>query len=84
MQFGAKRVLLVGFDMSAESGFHWYGRNGWHMANNPMDHNFKRWIAAFDIAAPVLEAMGVEVVNCSLNSALTCFTKQSIEDALCA
>jgi len=83
VQWGAKRILLIGFDMTDASGVHWYGRNTWLMANNPDDHNFKRWIAAFTAAAPVLAGMGVEVINCSVNSAMHCFPRRSIEDALC-
>jgi hypothetical protein len=82
VQWGARRILLIGFDMTDASGVHWYGRNTWLMANNPDHHNFKRWIAAFEAAAPVLAKMGVEVINCSRYSALKCFPKLSIEDAL--
>jgi hypothetical protein len=76
VQFGAKRVILIGFDMTDASGVHWYGRNSWPQANNPMEHNFKRWIAAFETVS------GVEVVNASPDSALQCFPKTSIAEAL--
>lgn len=77
-----KRILLIGFDMTDASGVHWYGRNTWHQANNPNESNFKRWIAAFETAGPVLVGMGIEVINCSVHSALKCFPRRSIEDAL--
>lgn len=79
VQFGALRIALVGFDMTDRSGVHWYGRNRWNRANNPDHSNFRRWITAFDRAAPDLKNMGVEVVNCSPHSALTCFPKVSVE-----
>jgi hypothetical protein len=82
VQFGARKIVLVGFDMTDRSGVHWYGRNRWPMSNNPADHNFKRWIGAFEKAAPVLGQMGVEVVNASPHSALQCFPKKSIAEAL--
>lgn len=82
VQWGARRIMLVGFDMSDRGGKHWYGRNLWPMSANPDETNFKRWIAAFDRAAPQLQDLGVEVVNCSPASALTCFPKRSISDAL--
>jgi hypothetical protein len=82
VQFGATRILLVGYDMTDASGVHWYGRNDWPMANNPNQSNFKRWTAAFDSAAPVLKGWGVEVIHCSLHSALECFPKKSIEDVV--
>lgn len=82
VQFGAIRILLIGFDMHGQSGVHWYGRNHWPQANNPDDRNFQRWIAAFDAVAPRLEGMGVEVINASANSALKCFPKRSITETL--
>jgi hypothetical protein len=80
--FGAKRIILVGYDMTDAGGVHWYGRNGWYGANNPNQSNFKRWLTAFDAAAPVLASMGVEVINASPNSAMKSFPRRSIDDAL--
>lgn len=82
VQFGARRILLVGFDMTDRGGVHWYGRNSWPMANNPMQSNFVRWLAAFEAAAPTLAAIGVEIVNCSPTSAMKTFPRRSIADAL--
>ncbi len=84
VQWGAKRILLIGFDMDVAHQYHWYGRNNWHEANNPNESNFKRWIASFDASALVLAKLGIEVINCSMHSALKCFPKMSIEDALSA
>jgi hypothetical protein len=82
VQFGAKRILLIGFDMSLSGGVHWYGKNTWPKANNPNDSNFQRWIEAFDGAAATLKSLGVEVINCSPVSAIKSFPRLSIEDAL--
>lgn len=82
VQLGATRVLLIGFDMHDRGGVHWYGRNNWVGANNPTDSNFRRWIRALNIAAPVLANRGVEVVNASPFSDLQCFPKASIEEWL--
>lgn len=82
VQWGAKCIILIGFDMTDQSGVHWYGRNNWPRANNPDHNNFKRWIDAFTKAAPQLERMGVDVVNASPNSALKCFKHRSIAEAL--
>lgn len=78
-QWGARRILLFGFDMNAESGAHWYGRNQWVGANNPDETNFRRWRKAFEAAADQLKQMGIECLNCSPVSALSCFPKISIE-----
>lgn len=82
LQFGADRVLLVGFDMRGDSGPHWYGRNNWMQAANPTDGVYARWVRAMHAAAPVIAARGVSVVNASPISALECFPKMSIENAL--
>jgi len=78
-QFGAKRVLLIGFDMQGE---HFYGRNIWQMANNPDALNFQKWQAAFRIASEDLKRIGVEVVNGSMQSAMNCFPRMTVEQAL--
>lgn len=82
VQFGAAGILLVGFDMHDRSGAHWYGRNNWPMANNPDGQNFQRWCKAFTAAAPQLRRLGADVVNVSPLSALTCFRRQTVEQAL--
>lgn len=81
-QFGAKRILLLGFDMNANDGEHWYGRNNWEMANNPTPHNFQRWQRAFTASAKILRARGIEVINCSRRTSLNCFPVRSIDDAM--
>ncbi len=81
-QFGARKILLVGFDMHGVKGVHWYGRNGWKDANNPADHNYVHWREALTKQARVLAKMGIDVVNGSLDSALTCFRHASIEQTI--
>jgi hypothetical protein len=80
VQFGAKRIMLIGFDMTDRSGVHWYGRNNWMNANNPSDPNFRRWMAAFHASLPDLE--GVLVVNVSPTSVLKAFPRISLAETL--
>lgn len=82
VQFGARGILLIGFDMQDRSGAHWYGRNNWHGANNPSDDNFRRWHKAFAGAAAVLAKMDIQVFNASPDSALRCFQHKTIDAAL--
>jgi hypothetical protein len=82
VQFGATRLLLVGFDCQDRSGVHWYGRNMWQGGGNPSGNNFRRWIKAFGDAAKVLAERGVDVVNASPLTDLQCFRRQSITDTL--
>lgn len=81
-QFGAKRIVLIGFDAHGRSGEHWYGRNAWAFANNPTEDNYRRWRASFEGSAGDLTALGIEVVNASPASDLKCFPKMSIEQTL--
>lgn len=69
IQFGARRILLLGYDMH---GGHWHGDHPAGMAQ-PKDDTMARWRRAFQANAPLIAAMGVEVINCTPGSALTCF-----------
>ena len=82
LQWGARRIILIGFDMTDRSGVHWYGRNKWPMANNPNESNFRKWIAAFEGAVPVINKLGADVVNVSPNSDLQAFRKSTLEQVL--
>lgn len=81
-QFGADRILGIGFDMSDRSGLHWFGRSVGPGRNNPTEDNFIRWRRAFDTAAYDLETRGIEFVVASQASALRRYRKQSVEQTL--
>lgn len=82
VQFGAKRILLVGFEASVRSGDHWYGRNNWNGANNPDELLTERWRKALDGAAGVLSNLGIDVINAAPYSQAMRFKKMTIADAL--
>lgn len=79
VHLGAARILLLGYDMSLGQGgkVHWFGShpNG----GRPPLTKFRLY---FPSIAPPLKALGIEVVNCSRRSALTCFPKVALERAL--
>jgi hypothetical protein len=81
-QFGARRILLLGFDCQDRSGAHWYGRNTAQGMGNPGENNFRRWIPAFATAAQQLEERGVEVINASQITAVKGFPKISVAETL--
>ncbi len=62
--WGAKRLLLVGYDMTLANGEHWHGRHPDGL-NNPREHTVRRWLSARWSTPP-----GVEIVNCNPASAL--------------
>jgi hypothetical protein len=81
VQMGAAGIALIGFDMSTRAGEHWHGRHPQPLSN-PMPSNCDRWLKAFNGSVGKLNELGVQVVNCSSESALTAFPKMNIEGAL--
>lgn len=81
LQFGAARVILVGFDMNLAGGVHWHGRHEARL-NNPTDQALARWAEALDGQAAAIAALGVEVVNASPSSSLGAYPKRSLAEAL--
>jgi hypothetical protein len=76
--FGAKRILLFGFDCKSKGRTHFFGS---HPSSLERQHPYEVWIRHFNEAAPILKRMGIEVWNCT-DSALTCFEKKDYRDAL--
>lgn len=71
---GAALILLFGFDMQ---GTHYFGP---HRAplRNTSPHSFRNWVDRFG----ALNGRGARIVNCSPSSALRCFPKQTLDEAL--
>jgi hypothetical protein len=72
---GARQIVLVGFDMK---GSHFFGKHPAPLRNTS---NYVNFIAAFKRAAKTLPA-DVEIINATPGSALTCFKRQTLDDAL--
>lgn len=79
VQLGATRIRLLGYDMSLGRGgkAHWFGSHP--AGGSPQLTKFRLY---FPTIAEPLKASGVEVLNCSRRSALTCFPKVALERAL--
>jgi hypothetical protein len=82
VQFGAKRIILVGYDMRVDLGEHWHKRHPMPLSNPHPNDNLPRWRAAIDGAAPTLKQLGIMVYNCSSVSLLRSYPKTTIEEAL--
>lgn len=83
VQFGAKDIVMLGVDCRADPNkLHWYGRNKWLNANNPLQSNFDRWKKGFDAAKYDLDRLGVTVVNTSNKSDLNSFRKAGLADIM--
>jgi hypothetical protein len=81
VQFGAKKIILVGFDMNLGQGMHWHGKHPSKL-NNPNVKNVAHWRRRLDAVAPQIAAVGVQVLNASPVSALTAYPKMTFEEAL--
>lgn len=79
-QFGAARILLLGYDQCDPQGAaHWHGE---HPKSIRKEFNWAMWTERFDEMARDFTRLGVEVINCSRVTALRCFRRASLEDAL--
>jgi hypothetical protein len=77
---GYRRVILLGYDMQ----FTW-GRRHFHPDHpdrNPQESTMREWLRIFRKMAPAMEEAGLEVVNCTRETALNCFPLMSLEEAL--
>jgi SAM-dependent methyltransferase len=78
---GAKRIVLVGFDMRHVDGKkHFFGDHPSPLRNSP-PKVFPAWIEIFTKAAKTLPA-DIKVVNATPDSALQCFPAWGLEAAL--
>lgn len=79
IQFGAKKIILVGFDMTLANGAHWDG-NQTGVAK-PDAGRVESWRVALDGCAEQFKSLGVEVVVVG-TSALMAFPKMLLAEAL--
>jgi hypothetical protein len=79
VHFGAKRIVLLGFDMRKINGScNWHED---HETSNRPNHNpYARFLVPFPDIARDLKNMGIECVNATPDSALTHFPIVSIEE----
>jgi hypothetical protein len=76
--FGAARILLLGYDMHAPGGKdHFFGKHP-DQTRPP----FRQCLDAFVSMVEPLKAAGVDVVNCTPNSALRCFPTGTLAELL--
>jgi hypothetical protein len=82
MLLGAKRIVLLGYDMKAGARGKKHHHPD-HAGRNPTGAaQFKGWVAAFATMAPDLAKAGVEILNCSRETALDMFPRAKLEDVL--
>lgn len=82
VHYGVKRIILLGFDMKEglNNRRHWFGN---HPGSLNARGNFAPWLRQFKAFGSVLEhKLGVEVINCTTDTALKCFRQARLEEVL--
>lgn len=80
--WGAKDILLLGFDMKPyKNKNHWFGNYGDGL-NNPKERTYKKWIENFNTIYKPLKNNGVAVYNANIYSSLDCFDKITVDSFL--
>lgn len=75
---GAKEIILLGYDLSGSAEKpRWHGHHP-----NKVISNWDRWVPLYTQVASDADRMGVKIINCSRNTALKCFPRMALTDAL--
>jgi hypothetical protein len=76
VHYGAARIVLLGYEMQKSHGAsHFFGEHP-----NKQQSPYPMFRQQFQTLVKPLRKIGVEVMNCSRNSALTCFPKADLSD----
>lgn len=76
--FGAKRVILLGYDMQLTGGrTHWHGDH--KKLGNPAADKMKRWHGNFALLAA---QTSVPILNATRETALKCFPRVNLSEGL--
>jgi hypothetical protein len=81
VHLGAKKILLLGFDMKlGPNGIkHWFGS---HPKRIDRTLPVNKWVTNFATTVKDLDRAGVEVINCSRDTAITCFRRSTIQECV--
>lgn len=75
---GIRKIYLLGFDYSSP-GMHFFGKHPQKLNKTP---DMRNWVDHMTKAKPLMDKAGLEVINCSLLSAIECFPKAKIQDCI--
>lgn len=76
IEFGAAKIILLGYDCTTKYGTHWHGDHT--MTANPNANKCNMWKKQFTR----LSKSRATIINCSRVTALECFIKKSLEEVL--
>lgn len=83
---GYKRLILIGYDMQIDGDHpknqrvHWFGDHPSGL-NNPTPGRIEIWIERFNEMAKLVPK-DIEIINCSMKTALICFKRSILEEVL--
>ena len=72
--WNAAKIALLGFDMSMKGKRHWFGD---HPGDMNKKSNYETWVANFERAN-----CPTPIINCSRETALTCYPRANIQEVL--
>ena len=77
---GAREIILLGYDMKYNRRSHWFGE---HPGDKPlhMDH-YNRRLKLYDKVAEDAKKMGLTIINCTRDTAITQFPQIPLDYAL--
>ncbi len=75
---GFRRILLLGYDFQ-NSGQHWHGKHSGSLNKHP---NMKMWIRHMENAYPLMKNAGLEIINCSRETAINSIPRSTITQEL--
>jgi hypothetical protein len=80
---GAKRIILLGYDLQrlANGRAHWFGSHPSPLANTS-PNTYAAFRKQFESLVEPARARGIQILNASTHSALNCFPKVSLAEAL--
>ena len=80
MHLGAKKIILLGFDMGYDLDSHWFGA---YPGRQHTDKGFfGEWIPKFDALKIAADNLGIDIVNCSRKTNLHCFRKSDLKNEI--
>lgn len=82
IQFGAKRIILLGFDMYLDEGNNQHWHKVYKSSLNTVHDTMKKHLSGFPVIAEDIEGKGIEIINCSPKSSIACFPKANIWEVL--
>jgi hypothetical protein len=81
--WGASKIILTGYDMQRSAARATHAHADHHVRlGNPTDETLAVWVDRFAVAARDLRQRGIDVVNCTRRSALSCFDTVQLDDAI--